>query len=354
MLTDAKIKAAMPEQRARGRLKKVLILDEADLYLKVGTIEAERTPTWAALPFAECSEAYIGEHRADWKNPKSEAAWTGTLATYALPTIGTKDAASITTADVLECVKPIWLSKHSTAANVRSRIECILDWATAHGHRPDGDNPASWRRLRHLLPDASRVAKVEHHAALHYDQVAGFMADLAAIDSLPAKALRFTVLTAVRTDEARCVRWRDIDLKVRTWTILNTGPLRRPRMKAVVKYVPLLSGDAVEILMSLRTEQTEPDDYVFAQPHGQPFNEAAMLRLAKSLRPDTRLTVHGFRSCFQDWAGNEAGVNHLAVEAALGHKAGSDVEKSFRGGHILKARRALMDAWANFLYGRRG
>jgi hypothetical protein len=82
--------------------------------------------------------------KAGWKNAKSEVAWTGSLKTHALPVIGSKDVASITTQDVLECVKPIWLAQNSTAKNVRSRIECVLDWATTKQYRT-GDNRASWR-----------------------------------------------------------------------------------------------------------------------------------------------------------------------------------------------------------------
>jgi integrase len=175
----------------------------------------------------------------------------------------------------------------------------IVDWAIAKKHRPEGDNPASWRRLRHLLPDASKVAKVEHHAALHSTEIASFMADVAAVDSLPALALRFCVLTATMTDETRCARWREIDLNARTWTIPSG------RMKAGEEHAVPLSDAAFEILTSLRTEHTEPDDYVFARVHGLPFCENGMLALAKKLRPNSKLTVHGFRSCFRDWCGNE-------------------------------------------------
>ena len=107
-------------------------------------IQAEQTSKRETKTFGQCATAYVTEHKAGWKNAKSEVAWTGSLKTHALPVIGSKDVASITTHYVLECVKPIWLAQNSTAKNVRSRIECVLDWATTKQYRT-GDNRASWR-----------------------------------------------------------------------------------------------------------------------------------------------------------------------------------------------------------------
>jgi len=81
-------------------------------------IRAEAAPRPETRTFAQCATAYIAEHKAGWKNPKSELAWTSTLKTYASPVIGSKDVANITTQDVLECVRPIWLSQNSTAKNL--------------------------------------------------------------------------------------------------------------------------------------------------------------------------------------------------------------------------------------------
>jgi len=95
----------------------------------------------------------------------------------------------------------------------------------------------------------------------------------------------------------------------------------------------------------LRTETTEPNDYVFAMPHGQPFCESGMLQLAKKLRPNTKLTVHGFRSCFRDWCGDETDTPREIAESALAHTIGG-VEGAYRRGTAFQKRRVLMEAWA--------
>lgn len=67
---------------------------------------------------------------------------------------------------VLRVLTPIWKSKTETAVRVRGRIEQVLDWATAHGHR-SGPNPARWRgQLEHLLANPSKVTPVKHHHAV--------------------------------------------------------------------------------------------------------------------------------------------------------------------------------------------
>ena len=59
------------------------------------------------------------------------------------------------------------------------------------------------------------------------------------------------------------------------------------------------------------------------------------------------VTVHGFRSAFRDWAGNETSFPREIAEAALAHVIGDKAEQAYRRGDALEKRRALMAAWAN-------
>ena len=58
------------------------------------------------------------------------------------------------------------------------------------------------------------------------------------------------------------------------------------------------------------------------------------------------VTVHGFRSAFRDWAGNETHFPREVAEAALAHLVGDKAEQAYRRGDALEKRRALMSAWA--------
>ena len=120
---------------------------------------------------------------------------------------------AVDTGLVMKAVEPIWTVKPETAGRVRGRIEAVLDWATVRGYR-EGENPARWKgHLENLLPARSKVARVEHHAALPYAELPGFMAELREREGVAACALEFAILTAGRTGEVLGARW----LKS-TWT----------------------------------------------------------------------------------------------------------------------------------------
>src|SRR5262249_15622582 len=127
---------------------------------------------------------------------------------------------------VLKVLEPIWTTKPATADRVRGRIESILDWAKVRGYRT-GENPARWRgHLGKLLPARSKMRRVEHHAALPYAEMPGFLVGLREQEGIAARALEFAILTAARTGEVIGARWDEIDLLDKTWTVPGT------RMKA--------------------------------------------------------------------------------------------------------------------------
>ena len=66
------------------------------------------------------------------------------------------------------------------------------------------------------------------------------------------------------------------------------------------------------------------------------------------------VTAHGFRSTFSDWAHEQNGVMPLVIEESLAHRVGGATHLSYRRGHLLAQRRALMDAWAAYCMGRGG
>ena len=59
-------------------------------------------------------------------------------------------------------------------------------------------------------------------------------------------------------------------------------------------------------------------------------------------------TVHGFRSCFRDWAGNRTNFPRELAEHALAHIIGDKAEQAYRRDDALERRRPLMAAWAAF------
>ena len=63
------------------------------------------------------------------------------------------------------------------------------------------------------------------------------------------------------------------------------------------------------------------------------------------------VTIHGFRSSFRDWSGNETDADRVTCELCLGHKAGDATELAYRRGDALAKRRELMDLWSEYCAG---
>src|SRR5207245_5478342 len=125
----------------------------------------------------------------------------------------------IDTGLIVQVLDPIWATKPETATRVRGRIEAVLDAATVRGFR-QGPNPAQWRgNLAHVLPAHARVRKVEHHAAISFDDMPEFLAALRGREGMSALALEFAIFTAARTGEVLGARWGEIDLAAKIWTV---------------------------------------------------------------------------------------------------------------------------------------
>lgn len=125
-------------------------------------------------------------------------------------------------------------------------------------------------------------------------------------------------------------------------------------MKAGKEHRVPLSDRALTILDAAAMERTE-GDFVFPGPRkGKPLSNMAMAMLlrVRMKRPD--ITVHGFRSSFRDWAGEETSFPREVAEAALAHTVGDEVERAYRRADALEKRRKLMDAWAKYVTGGAG
>jgi integrase len=305
------------EHRDSGRMQKRL--------------DAARTIT-----FGECADAYIAAHEESWRNAKHRSQWRNTLRDHAgalrdLPVV------SIDTALVLKVLEPLWREKTETASRLRGRIESVIDWATTREYR-QGENPARWKgHLENLLPKRSRLAPTVHLAALPYPEIPQLMAELRQRGGAAARALAFTILTAVRTGESLGAQWDEIDLRNAVWTIPAA------RMKAGKEHRVPLTDRMLEILATL----PRTSDFIFAGAGaGKPLASSQLYKQMKRMRPE--YTVHGHRSAFRDWCAERTNFPREVAEMALGHAVGSAVERAYQRGDLFEKRRRLMSEWSRY------
>lgn len=310
---------------------KTLIAEGAD------PIEHRKLQDGKTITFGEVAEQFISAQESGWRNAKHRQQWRNTLKTYAAK-LEARPVADITVDEVLSVLKPIWLTKSETARRVRGRIESILDAAKAQGLR-SGENPAAWRgNLVHLLPRQSKLMR-GHQRAVPYEIMPDLWMNLCSRAGVAALALRFTILTAARTEEVIGARWNEVDIKNRLWVVPAS------RAKTAEEHRVPLSDAAVAILLQMKAGEG-----AFLFPGGAErgsLSAAAMRAVLQRMKVDA--TPHGFRSTFRDWAGDMTSHPREVIEASLAHRVGSAVERAYRRRDALNRRRELLDDWADYV-----
>ena len=291
----------------------------------------------ATVPsFEAAADVVIELHAETWRDGgKSENQWRSSLAAYAFPRIGRKSVSTVTTADVLAVLMPIWNTKRETARRVRQRIGQIMKWAIAEGHR---DNNPAGDAIGAALP--KNGTKREHQRALPYERVSGALGIVRASRAWWATkaGFEFLTLTAARSGEVRGARWDEIDGN--TWTVPGE------RMKGGRDHRVPLSLRALEILEEAR-ELADGSCYIFPSTTGREMSDATMSKLLRE--NGVEAVPHGFRSSFRQWAAERTNLPREVAEEALAHVNPNRVEAAYQRSDLFDRRRDLMDAWARFI-----
>lgn len=325
--------------------------DQARKLVAVGVnpLEARKAAKQAAAKrptFGEMADTLIASKQPEWRNAKHKDQWVMTLETYC-SSIRSKPVDEIDTADILSVLKPLWQRVPETAARLRGRIEHVIDAARALGHVSQNEaNPARWRgHLDKLLPKRQKLTR-GHHPAMPYAELPAFMSALRQRESISVLALEVTILCATRTSETLGARWSEIDLNNKVWTIPAI------RMKAGKEHRVPLVGRALEIFKKLNDSKI--GEYVFFSSRSKknpsnsegPLSNMSMEMVLRRMEIQNA-TVHGFRSSFRDWAGDNTHYPREVCEAALAHVV-AGVEGDYRRLDALEKRRQLMVDWSNF------
>jgi integrase len=302
--------------------------------------------------FNAYADTYIATHKAAWRNAVHRQQWQSTIDAYVKPVFEGVAIADVDTVLVMKVLTLIWPAKPETASRVRGRIEVILDAAKTQGLRA-GENPARWTgHLKFLLPSKKKVRKVRHHPALPYAQIPAFSAALRQRPGLSARALELCILTASRSGEIIGMDWCELDLGAGADYGLWTIPPER--MKAEREHRVPLVGRALEILKSFAGERTGPVFPGIGRRAGQPMTEATLGKMLALVPGDwrdvrgERVTVHGMRSSFRDWAGERTAFPREVAEMALAHAIGDETEAAYFRADLFDKRRRLMLAWSKY------
>ena len=306
--------------------------------------EKQEAKRKAAIPtFRQAAEQTFEANRPRWRNGKHTVSWWQTLERHAFPILGDMPVDRIEREDVLQVLTPIWGVRMETARRVRQRIRTVLRLCLAHGyveHNVAGD------AIDGALPPMPRLKT--HLRALPYQEVAMALATVDASGAALASklCLRFLILTAARSGEARGATWDEIREDAGEWRIPGS------RMKAGVEHRVPLSDAALQVLEKARPLR---DDSGLIFPSSvkpdHPMSDMTLTQVLRKTGLAERSTVHGFRSAFRDWAAECTSAPHAVMELSLAHAVGSSIEQAYARSDLIDKRRVLMQAWGDFLTG---
>lgn len=259
------------------------------------------------------------------------------------PSLGKKRIEEITSSDLLAMLRKIeGRGVGETTYRVKNYVSEVFGFAI--GHEWVSSDPTGPIDRGKLLKD--KPAK-ERRAQIKVAELPQFMVRLAEAneeqDTLDA--LRLTLLTAVRTTEARFAtfdEWERLDTDEPLWRI----PPERMKMKN--EHLVPAPRQAADIVRR-RRDRMGGRGLVFARDTvSGTLSENTMLYGLYRMGYHSRATVHGLRGTFSTWA-NEQGWNRDWIERQLAHVEGNEVRLAYNAAEYLPGRRKLLQAWADFL-----
>ena len=339
---------AISPKEAREKAVALLSSDQAPQTVlrdqKQKKVESSRKTAKKVTSFAAVAEDYIENmKRPVWNDRgRSEQSWRNTLNSYILPVIGSKEIEDIYPDDVVKVLKPIWTTKHETAVRTRSRVENIIDYAIAKGIS-EKRNPAQYKNLlENLLP--AFKPEIRHHTALPFDELPAFMGELWGKNESSYEALKLISLTQVRSADAREALWTQFDLQSGVWNC----PIQK--LGGEEHRLPIPK----KLLWSLQEQvETAADERLFPGLGRNKFitSNALDKSLDTFKRKDhlgKRITIHGFRSTFMDWATATSAGTRDDADRQLGHRERNAVLAAYMRTDLFDRRVKLIQEYEDF------
>jgi integrase len=159
---------------------------------------------------------------------------------------------------------------------------------------------------------------------------------LYAIRLLPHLALRIAELCRLEAE--------DVDLKA--------AVIRIPaeRMKGKREHIVPLSKQTMKFVREA-LQLRGPSRYLLPglSARDQPISKSAINRAIERMKLPFPIVPHSFRSTFSTITREHDLGSHDAIELALAHRLGGEVERAYNRAILLQRRRELMQKWSDLL-----
>lgn len=291
-------------------------------------------------------ESLAKDWHENWKHDKDNKHATtiwNRLEAEVFPFIGRLPVEEITPPMILDVVRKAEARKaFDVARRIKQTCGQIFRYGVATG-RAERDPTAD-------IKDALRPYKMEHYAALDAKELPDFLATLEKNEGnlhLQTRlAMKFMMLTFVRTSEMIKATWNEFDLEEGTWII----PAAKMKMKR--DHIVPLSKQAIEILNELKVHNGHRE-WVFpneARPRQHMCN-ATITRAIMRMGYKDRMTGHGFRALAMTTIKEKLGYRHDVIDRQLAHARKNKIVAAYDRAEFLDERRVMMQEWADYIDG---
>lgn len=285
----------------------------------------------------------------DW-HASAKMAWTpryaklvlGRLEADIFPHLGRDDIDLIEPPRLLEVVRKIESrGAIEMAKRVKNHCSEIFQYGIAEGKcRRD---PAT--DIRRAL---MKARPKQHRAALPPSEFPAFLTSLRNYDGdeITKLALRFTLLTMVRTQETRFAQWPEFERLDGDESLWRLSP---DRMKMSREHLVPLSRQAVQVLRRLK-ELSPGGPHLFpANTRHDVISENTMLYALYRMGYHSRQTTHGLRRCASTILNETGHFEPDWIETQLAHVDQNKVRGAYNAALYLKHRRGMLQWWADFV-----
>jgi integrase len=258
--------------------------------------------------------------------------------------LGKKPISSITKQDVISTLRKLEAEgMHETCYRVRQRLEAIFDYAEIEEQCIG--NPSRGIQKIFMKPQP------KSHHSLPISELPEFLNKIET-DKVTSPstvlAMKFMILTFVRSSELRFAVWEEINLDSDEplW-VIPSERMKIPR----THHVPL-SKQAVEILKKMQN-YSGPEGYVFPQVRNpeKAMSENTLLYFSNRLGYAGRNTIHGFRAVASTVLNESMKWHPDVIELQLAHQESNKVRKAYNRAKHLAERRKMMEWWSDHVYG---
>ena len=329
---EAKKKIKKPKNNGVNQFHR---LDENEVIQEIE--KPQKTPT-----FNKIFQEWFTRQSVQWTERHSRGVESN-LKMYVLPDLGEKPVSYITKQDIISTLRKIEAKgNYETCRRIRQKLEAIFTFAEIEEHC--STNPA-----KGLQPILTKP-KQKSQNSLPISELPEFLQKMDADNgTVPTTtlAMKFIILTFVRTSELRFANWKEFDIASSEplWVI----PAERMKMRKT-HHVPL-SRQAVNILKEMQ-RFSGPEGFVFPQFYNRKkaMSENTLLYFSNRLGYAGRNTIHGFRALASTVLNESRKWHPDVIERQLAHQESNKVRSAYNRAEHLEERKRMMQWWSDYIY----